>query len=723
MNKKNENSEKRSENTKLKKETLQSESEFDTPKKEQDNVNNEKNDISKKEQDNINNKENNIQNKKEKKSNNKKCKKGKTAEQGKHSTELIKKEKKTIIKRIQEILNFLFNSPVFPIVIGIGLILKTIFFYLNSISIRETIDKDTVIGTIAFVGTLFCVICALPNRGRTIITIIVDILLSFLLFADNVYHTYSSSVLSVAQLTNLQYSEEILGSLPILVQKREIIYCFDILIIILCLCTRIIKVSKKPKTKKRTKALKLALVIIAVVLFLKVDVDYIKRTEEDPFNKDMQVKKSTIYGYHISDIENTINIKKQAKYETKEELLSEYEELKEEYDEEYGEINYDLEGIAEGKNVIILQLESIQEFVINMEINGQEVTPNLNKFISENIEFSNMFMQSYSSTADSEFSSITSLYPMENGMSYTRYYTNKYDNIFTMFENEGYTTSYMHGNEGYFWNRGNVYQEFGVDNIELLSSFEDTSEFISGYLSDELLYTQAVEKLQNYDTPFVTYIVSASSHTAFTLDGLTDRSKISIDVGEYKDTTFGNYLEAVNYADYAFGVFIEELKEADLYDDTVMIVFGDHNGMAMYEEEMHDYLKEQNPNLTDTDLKLNYIRVACAMKIPGVNNITIEKPVSKLDIKPTFAYLTNGDAGFSLGTNMFASKDFICLNNERIVTEEYYFDEKWFRIKDGIEVDLESLSSDEREKLENYYEKMRKELDISISISINNLLK
>ena len=72
---------------------------------------------------------------------------------------------------------------------------------------------------------------------------------------------------------------------------------------------------------------------------------------------------------------------------------------------------------------------------------------------------------------------------------------------------------------------------------------------------------------------------------------------------------------------------------------------------------------------------------------------------------------------------MFARKDFICLNNERIVTSRYYFDEKWYRIKDGAEINVEELPQDERELLEDYYENMRKELDMSISISINNLLK
>lgn len=634
-----------------------------------------------------------------------------------------KKENKINIEKIKEIVNRFFNSIGFPIVIGILLFLKTIFFYLNTISIRETIDIDTVLGTIAFLATVFCMICALPNRGRTVTTIVVDILLSIILFADNVYHTYSSSVLSVAQIMNLQYGEEIMDTLPMLLQVKEILYFLDILLIIILLCIKFLNIQKKAKTNWKMKLAKVTVGIIAIALFLKIDVEFIEKTKEDPFNKDMQVKKSTIYGYHISDIENTINIKKQAKYTTKEALLSDYNELKEKYDENYGKTNYDLQGIAKGKNVIILQLESIQNFVINKEINGKEITPNLNKFINENIEISNMFMQSYSSTADSEFSATTSLYPMENGMSYSRYYTNAYDNIFSMFENEGYTTSYMHGNYGFFWNRENVYKSFGVENIELKDSFADTSENIMGYLSDELLYTQAVEKLKGYDMPFVSYIVSASSHTSFSLDGLEDRSKVNIDVGKYKDTFFGNYLEAVNYADYAFGIFIDKLKEANLYDDTVILLFGDHNGMDMYNEEMLDFLQGTDSELTDTDIKLNYIRVACGMKIPGIENIKIEKPVSKLDIKPTFAYLIDGDAGFSLGTNLFARKDFICLNNERIVTSRYYFDEKWYRIKDGVEINLEELTQDERELLEDYYEKMRKELDISISISINNLLK
>ena len=626
-------------------------------------------------------------------------------------------------EKIIDSLNVFFNSIAFPLVVGVLILLKTIMFYDSTIIIRESIDKNLVIGTTMFIITFLGIIYMLPNRARIISTIILDLLISILLFADNLYYIYSSSVLSVAQIANLQYGEEIMGTIPMLIEIKHIIYFVDIILIIILLLTKIIKIEIKDKADWKRNTLRIISGIIAICLLFTIDAKYVEKAGEDPYNKDTQVKKGTIYGYHLSDIESLINIKKSAKYDKKEELVSDYKKLKEKYNEKYEESNYNLKGILKGKNVIIVQLESVQEFVINKTINGKEITPNLNKFISENIEFTNMFMQSYSTTADSEFSAVTSLYPMENGMSYSRYYSNKYDDIFTMFKNEGYDTSYMHGNYGYFWNRENVYKSFGVNHLELKNQFNDISENIMGYLSDELLYKQAVEKLKTYNMPFFSFIVSASSHTGFTLDGLEDRGKISIDVGKYKSTFFGNYLESVNYADYAFGTFIEELKNADLYDDTVILIYGDHNGIDMYNDELLDFLEQVNPNINDVDIKLNYIRVACSMKIPGIEGITIEKPVSKLDIKPTFEYLIDGKAGVSLGTNMFARKDFISLNNERIVTSRYYYDERWFRRSDGMEIDLEEISEEERELLDEYYNDMKEELDISTSISINNLLK
>ena len=620
-------------------------------------------------------------------------------------------------EKTKEILNTIINSSYFPIIISILLILKTILFYKSTVSIQEEIYKKTIVNTAIFIFSLFGITYLIPRKGRNIIGIVINVIFSILLFADNLYYNYSNNVLSIMQITNIQYGEEIMSTLPMLIKPSQILYFIDLILLLIGFISRFIKIKKTEKVKKINNIpVKILAGILCFSLLFMNCVYSNGMVVEAPYNRDTQIKEATIFGFHVSDIANSFNTKKQAKYKNKDEMLADYNLLKEEYINEYENFESIYEGSMKGKNVIILQFESLQEFVVNKKINGKEITPNLNKFINENIELSNMYMQSYSTTADSEFSTVTSLYPMENGMAYSKYYKNTYDNIFKMFHNAGYTTSYMHGNEGYFWNRSNVYKNMQVDNIELKDQFEDTSEEVMEYLSDELLYKQAVEKMKNYQAPFVSFVVSASSHTGFTLDGLQDMSKVNIDVGKYKNTFFGNYLESANYADYAFGVFVQELKNAGLYDDSVIILYGDHNGLDMYNAEMLDFLKKLDSNVTDVDIQLNYIRVLAGMKIPGITEMKIEKPVAKLDIKPTLAYLCGLDEGFSLGTNMLGNKNFVCLNNERIITDKYYFDEKWHDINSGNEISI-------TEDLDKYYNYMKEELDISKSVILYDMLK
>lgn len=615
----------------------------------------------------------------------------------------------------KETINKALNSIWFVVLIGILIFCKTLLFYYSTIAMGDNIEPGTIVGTICFIITIVCFLSTLPNRTRIVTTIILDFLVSLMLFGDHIYYIFSNSVLSIAQISNLQYGEEIISTLPMVIQFRQILYFLDILILLGVLVGKVLKIEKKKENTKKQIVTKAILGVVGVAIFVIIGVTYVDIGTKLSYNKDLQISKSTIFGYHISDIVNSATMKQRTKYKNYDDMIKDYETLKVTYENQYGEEVYQLAGVLENKNVIIVQLESVQEFVINKEINGKEITPNLNEFLNKNITFTNMHMQSYSTTADSEHTTITSLYPMENGMSFSRYYTNTYDDIFKIFNKKDYHTSFMHGNYPYFWNRGNVYSRFNLNELVLKEQFEDISENINGDLSDELLYKQAVQKWKQYDKPFFSYIVSASSHTPYTLDGLEDRKKVHINVGKYKDTYFGNYLEAMNYADYAFGILIQELKNEGLYEDTAILVFGDHNGLNMYNEELIDFLSYIDEDITDVDLKLNYTRVACGFKIPDMESIKIDKPVNKLDIKPTLAYLCNLDDGFSLGTNMFKSKNFVCLNNERIITDEAYYDEQWYDRQTGEILDWEQLNE--------YYQNMKLELEISNSVSVNNLLK
>lgn len=625
-------------------------------------------------------------------------------------------------EKITKIIKKIINSPWFVIIIGLLILAKTMLFYHVTIEQSGKIPISTFFGTLSFIAVIVCILCTLPNRMRAIGTIIIDVITSIILFINNIYYIYSSGILSIAQITNLQYSEQIMGALPSLVRLYQILYFIDFIILLILFSIKGVKIEKLNKPNKKVRIARGITAITTVIIIAVGCAPAIAKGNEQSYNKHMLIKNCTIYGYYIYDIKNAIQKNSNSKYKDKQTMMVDYEKLMADYNERYGKEQYNLAGALEGKNVIIVQLESLQNFLINSEINGKEITPNLNKFLEENIRFTNMHMQSYTTTADSEHSVVTSVYPVENGMAYTKYYTNNYDDIFELFHKKGYLTSYMHGNEPEFWNRGNVYQLLEVDDLALKDKFDDY-EYINGFLSDELLYTQGVERLKQYEQPFFSFIVAASSHNPYELEGLEDRSKVSIDVGEkYKGTILGNYLEAANYADYAFGVFLDQLKESGLYDDTSILVFGDHNGLSMEEENMLEFIKGEN-DLTDVEKQLNFSNVLCGLKIPGVNNMTIDKPVSKLDVKPTFAYLCGIEDGFSLGTNMFASKDFICINNERIITDKYYYADNWYEIETGQAIDMEESSQELVNLLNKYYENMKTELDISNSIVGGNLLR
>ncbi len=111
------------------------------------------------------------------------------------------------------------------------------------------------------------------------------------------------------------------------------------------------------------------------------------------------------------------------------------------------------------------------------------------------------------------------------------------------------------------------------------------------------------------------------------------------------------------------------------------------------------------------------------LKVPGLNNISIVKPVSKLDIKPTLTEICGVKDEFSLGKSMFSNKDFVGINNGRIITDEFFYDGDWYSIESGERLEVDNLTDDIKQKLDYYVQCIQKELDISLAINILNLLK
>ena len=625
------------------------------------------------------------------------------------------------INVLKKYTNIIVNSDLIIIFTGLVLFGKMCFFYERTIYFSDVMQKEIVEKTFIYSMYLVTLLFILKNKSRFICAYIINLFMSILMLADEIYYNYSSSLISIVQISNLQYSDQISATIGDLTNFSQILYFLDLIIVIVLLITKFIKIEN---IKRKSWKPAILYVTIMTIIFESTIPNYIAEAKESRYNKKMQLELGTLYTFHYLDIQSNINLKKTAKYNSKNDVLNAYNNLKQDYNQKYEKDIYNLKNVAEGKNVILLQLESLQNFVINKKINDKEITPNINKFLNENIKINNMIIQSYSTTADSEHSAMSSLYPLENGMAFAQYSGNKYNDIFDLYKEKNYYTVYMHGNEETFWNRKNVYNAMQIDEIDFIDSFDPDSELINNWISDEALYKQAVEKLKKTDTPFFTSIVASSSHTGFDLPGLDNKyQKVSIDVGKYKDTYFGNYLEAVNYADYAFGAFIEKLKEENLYDDTVIFIFGDHYGMQMHNEEMLDFIKECDHELNNVETEINYVNVVCGIKILEIENIEIEKTVSKLDIKPTLSYICGLSDEVSLGTNIFGTKDFACLNNGIIVSDDYYYNGVWYERLNGKEINLDNLDDGKKNLLNYYKNKMEDELTISNSIVLNNLLK
>lgn len=644
-----------------------------------------------------------------------------------------KNELKENIKKIRnmekrELFTKIFSSRYFILFLFFIILLKTILFYADTVFYKEGIWLWSIRQTSFFIIFLVSLLLLCRNsRLRFVLGMIMNVLVSILLFADELYYLYASNIISVMQAGNLQYGGEIIAAIPSLLKPRQILYFIDILIIIICLALKVVKVEKHKEFLKKP-----VIIMFCVIAVLCTYYHFIPESLELVtgfiYNKKSSVRYGTIYGYHVVDVVNAITNNKNIKYEDYDSMIADYNEFKQRQTEQNPE-NVNFNGIAEGKTVIILQLESVQEFVAFKSINGKEITPNLNRFKKENINVTNMHSTSYTTTADSEHSTLNSLYPMENGEAFSKYYGNTYDDVFNEFKDKNYYTMYAHGNWAYFWNRENVFSKYPVDDVMFLEQFEDTSELIRTYLADELLYRQTLEKMvlkiEEGNSPIVYDLVAASSHKPFELSGIIDKySKVSIDVGDLKGTELGNYLEAVNYADYAFGIFIDLLKEYGIYDDVVIVVHGDHYGMQMYDEDLIEFLGYDKNSYNDAVMQHTFSNVLCAIRIPGVESMVIDAPTSKNDVKPTLAQICNLEDTFSMGTSIFNRNSYITINNGKVITSKYLHDGTgWFSLEDGSKLNTSNLSEIEQELLETYKKQAITELDISNSVMVNNLLQ
>lgn len=294
-----------------------------------------------------------------------------------------------------------------------------------------------------------------------------------------------------------------------------------------------------------------------------------------------------------------------------------------------------LKGVASGKNLILIQVESLNGWPIGKKYNGQELTPNINNLIqNDSIYFSKVFSSSgKGNTSDAEFATLNSLYPTTVRECYRMYVNNTYNGIPWILRSLGYETMAFHGYEKEFWNRNIAYKNQGIQTFYSQSELEMTEK--SGFgLTDKEMFRQAVDILKEKKKPWFAFMITLTNHIPYELDD----SLTSLELAASEASSLvGHYMQAVRYTDEAIGMLIDYLKEAGLYEDTIIAFYGDHQGLNKETSTVESKMSGLLGREYDYD---EMMRIPFLVHIPGLNEArTVDTVGGQVDILPTLANL------------------------------------------------------------------------------------
>lgn len=311
-------------------------------------------------------------------------------------------------------------------------------------------------------------------------------------------------------------------------------------------------------------------------------------------------------------------------------------------------------GMARGKNVILVQMESFETMVIGRSIEGQEITPNLNKLVKESMYYSNYHDQvGTGRTADGEFGTQNSLLPTMDRVAFFEYATHDYNGLPEILKNQGYETSVFHGDVSSFWNRNVAYPYLGWEKLNGIEAFK-INRPVGWGLSDEDLIKQTVPMLEKQKQPFYSNIITISSHTPFSLDADLKPLKLTSTHGL---TSYQmDYIQTLAYTDKQVGVLIDQLKKDGLYDTSILALLGDHRAF-MSNQNDKGFAKFVGLDAFD---QLSFFHegehVPLIIHVPGSGLVgEVTSPASHLDYAPTILGLLGIQAPRTmLGQNLLA---------------------------------------------------------------------
>lgn len=492
---------------------------------------------------------------------------------------------------------------------------------------------------------------------------------SLILFADTTYYREFTDFLTVPLLFQSSNVETLSTSFFSILEWKDLLLVGDLFILPILLW----RMNYEAKASRRRA---LATFVAAVSVFgVNLALAETERPEllTRSFDRELLVKNLGPFNFHVYDamLQTKTSAQKALADESELEAIETYAR------QNYAAPNPDMFGKYKGKNVIAVSLESTQSFTHNMKApNGEYITPNLNKLIEESHFWPNYYHTTgQGKTSDSEFAIDNSLYGLSRGGVYFTNAENEYDALPEVIKQENYHSAVFHANNKSFWNRDQMYQNIGVDQFFDEESYDlgDPNDMTEWGLLDDEFFLQSVPLLEELPEPFFAKMITLTNHFPFTMP--SEEYEL-VPKFETNSTTLNNFPQALAYQDYALGLFIDELKKNGMWDDTIFIVYGDHNGISTnHNAAMADLLGKEE--LTSYDVaKLQ--SVPFAIHLPGQESGEVHETIgSHVDVNPTIQHLlgidTSDQIGF--GNDLFAEErnDRAVLRDGSVITKDYVF--------------------------------------------------
>ena len=297
------------------------------------------------------------------------------------------------------------------------------------------------------------------------------------------------------------------------------------------------------------------------------------------------------------------------------------------FEEKPDHLGNEYTGILEGKNVIAVMLESIDDWMIT-----PEVMPTLHQMMTEGINFTNHYTPDYASgyTFNTEFAFNLGVYPYSNGnVSYALTRSSFPYSIANMFAAEGYTANSFHEGEPDFYNRGPMHTAFGFG---IYHCYRDYPIFLEGLHSvhdDTFLpRNDALWEIMTGPEKFYSFVITYSAHLPYAQDELSVWARRQFpEYNDYGEELSGLYAKA-RLTDEMFRLMLERLEAEGKLQNTVFVCYGDHYAYGVQDLEL---LQQKSEEAGSSILE----KTPAFIWWPGSEGVTVDKVCHTVDLAPT----------------------------------------------------------------------------------------